>query len=216
MLSIEMYGFFIFCPYSQPNAHLEPVDFDKEFKEFQAEFDEYCNELDFLSYKLYPKDFKDFHNHWKKFGAVWDLPTKAFFFALKQNEEVFVEIGKGKHIIIKMLYIADADENGVRKVYFELNGQTRVIDVRDQNLKATKPVNRKVDGEGQVGAPLQGRIAEVKVKVGDDVKENQALFLIEAMKMETTVSAPKAGKVKAIILGSGDMVQQDDLVIELE
>lgn len=67
-----------------------------------------------------------------------------------------------------------------------------------------------------MGAALQGRIAEVKVKVGDDVKENQALFLIEAMKMETTVSAPKAGKVKAIILGSGDMVQQDDLVIELE
>jgi pyruvate carboxylase len=204
-------------PYTErPNAHLEPVDFEKEFEEFQKEFDVYCDELDFLSYKLYPKVFKDFYNSWLKYGAIWQLPTKAFFFALKQNEEVFVEIGKGKHIIIKMLYIADADESGMRKVYFELNGQTRVIDVRDQNLKSTKPTNRKVDGEHQVGAPLQGRIAEVKVKVGDKVKENQALFVIEAMKMETTVSSPEAGTVKAVYLNGGDMVEQDDLVVELE
>lgn len=204
-------------PYTErPNAHLEPVDFEKEFEEFQKEFDVYCDELDFLSYKLYPKVFKDFYNSWLKYGAIWQLPTKAFFFALKQNEEVFVEIGKGKHIIIKMLYIADADESGMRKVYFELNGQTRVIDVRDQNLKSTKPTNRKVDGEHQVGAPLQGRIAEVKVKVGDKVKENQALFVIEAMKMETTVSSPEAGTVKTVYLNGGDMVEQDDLVVELE
>ncbi|KYG75942.1 pyruvate carboxylase [Roseivirga spongicola] len=204
-------------PYTErPNAHLESVDFEKEFEEFQKEFDVYCDELDFLSYKLYPKVFKDFYNSWLKYGAIWQLPTKAFFFALKQNEEVFVEIGKGKHIIIKMLYIADADESGMRKVYFELNGQTRVIDVRDQNLKSTKPTNRKVDGEHQVGAPLQGRIAEVKVKVGDKVKENQALFVIEAMKMETTVSSPEAGTVKAVYLNGGDMVEQDDLVVELE
>jgi len=204
-------------PYTdKPNAHLKPVDFEKEFKAFQKEFDIYCDELDFLSYQLYPKVFKDFYQHWLKYGAVWHLPTKAFFFGLKPNEECFVEIGKGKHIIIKMLYIADADESGMRKVYFELNGQTRVIDVRDQNLKAAKPTNRKVDGEHQVGAPLQGRIAEVKVKVGDKVKENQPLFVIEAMKMETTVSSPEAGIVKAVYLASGAMVEQDDLVVEFE
>lgn len=204
-------------PYTdKPNAHLKPVDFEKEFKAFQKEFDIYCDELDFLSYQLYPKVFKDFYQHWLKYGAVWHLPTKAFFFGLKQNEECFVEIGKGKHIIIKMLYIAEAEDTGMRKVYFELNGQTRVIDVRDQNLKAAKPTNRKVDGEHQVGAPLQGRIAEVKVKVGDKVKENQPLFVIEAMKMETTVSSPESGTVKAVYLAGGSMVEQDDLVVELE
>lgn len=204
-------------PYTDlPNAHLEPVNFEKEFKAFQKEFDEYCDELDFLSYQLYPKVFKEFYQNWLKYGAIWQLPTKAFFFPLKQNEEVFVEIGRGKHIIIKMLYIADANESGIGKVYFELNGQTRVIDVRDQNLKDTKPTNRKVDGDHQIGAPLQGRIAEVKVKAGDTIKANQPLFVIEAMKMETTVSSPEAGKVKAVYLNGGAMVEQDDLVLELE
>lgn len=200
----------------RPNAHLEPIDFDKEFVAFQKEFDQYCNELDFISYKLYPKVFKDFYTHWTKYGEVSQLPTKAYFYALKQEEEVFVEIGRGKHIIIKMLYKSEPNEDGIRKVYFELNGQTRVISVKDQGYNVTKVSNRKVETEGDIGSPLQGRLAEVKVKVGDTIAANQGLFVIEAMKMETTVSANKAGKVKAVVLQAGSMVQQDDLVIEME
>ncbi|MFT6871381.1 MAG: pyruvate carboxylase, partial [Roseivirga sp.] len=200
----------------RPNAHLEPIDFDKEFVAFQKEFDQYCNELDFISYKLYPKVFKDFYTHWTKYGDVSQLPTKAYFYALKQEEEVFVEIGRGKHIIIKMLYKSEPNEDGIRKVYFELNGQTRVISVKDQGYNVTKVSNRKVETVGDIGSPLQGRLAEVKVKVGDTIAANQGLFVIEAMKMETTVSANKAGKVKAVVLQAGSMVQQDDLVIEME
>lgn len=204
-------------PYTdRPNAHLAPVDFDEEFKAFQKEFDEYCNELDFLSYQLYPKVFKEFYQHWLKFGAVWQLPTKAFFFGVKENEELFVEIGRGKHIIIKMLYKSEVNEEGMRKVFFELNGQTRVIEVRDKNYKVTKVQNQKVKNDKQVGAPLQGKLSEIKVKAGDAVKENDALFVIEAMKMETTVAAPKSGKIVKVHLTDGTMVEQDDVVVEFE
>jgi pyruvate carboxylase len=54
------------------------------------------------------------------------------------------------------------------------------------------------------------------VKPGDNVKENQPLFVIEAMKMESTITAPYAGKVKSVSLTEGTMVQQDDVVIEME
>lgn len=200
----------------RPNAHLEPVDFEKEFAAFQKEFDTYCNELDFLSYKLYPKVFKDFYDHWLKYGEVWNLPTPAFFYGLKENEELFVQIGKGKHIIVKMLYKSEPSDIGLRKVYFELNGQTRVIEVRDQGYKVTKAMNAKAETEKQVGSPLQGRLADVKVSAGDTVKEGQPLFVIEAMKMETTVSAPVTGKVKKVYLEPGAMLEQDDMVVELE
>ena len=63
---------------------------------------------------------------------------------------------------------------------------------------------------------LQGRLAEVKVKEGQEVKANAGLFVIEAMKMETTVSASKSGKVKKIHLQAGAMLDQEDLVIEME
>jgi pyruvate carboxylase len=200
----------------RPNAHLEPVDFEKGFEAFQKEFDEYCDELDFISYQLYPKVFKDFYGHWLTYGDVRHLPTKAFFYGLKENEEIFVQIGKGKHIIVKRLYKSKPDDNGVRKVYFELNGQTRVIEVKDQNYKVTKALNRKAESDNEIGSPLQGRLADVRVAPGQSVKDNEALFVIEAMKMETTVSAPKAGIVKKVHLSAGDMVHQEDLVIEFE
>lgn len=200
----------------RPNAHLTPVDFDKEFEQFQLDFDEYCDELDFISYQLYPKVFKEFYDNWLKYGEVRQLPTKAFFFGLKENEEIFVQIGRGKHIIVKKLYKSEPDENGLRKVYFELNGQTRVIEVKDQNFKVTKAQHRKAEGAKEIGSPLQGRLAELRVAVGQSVKENSALFVIEAMKMETTVSASKAGVVKKIHLPVGEMVYPEDLVIELE
>ncbi len=200
----------------RPNAHMEPVDFDKEFVAFQKEFDQYCDELDFLSYKLYPKVFKDFYTHWQKYGEVSKLPTKAFFYQLKQDEELFVEIGRGKHIIVKLRYIGEPNEDGMRSVHFDLNGQMRVIEVKDLSFNVTKFSNRKAEAANEIGSPLQGRLAEVKVKAGDTVKENQALFVIEAMKMETTVSAHITGKVRKVHLDVGAMVGQDDLVIEME
>ncbi len=200
----------------RPNAHLKPINFEKEFKAFQKEFDEYCNELDFLSYQLYPKVFKDFYDHHSNFGSLRQLPTPAFFYGLKENEELFVELGKGKAIILKKLYQSAPDEHGICKVYFEMNGQSRVIEVRDRGYKLDKPLNKKAEAAHEIGSPLPGRIGEVRVKAGDKVKKNQPLFVIEAMKMETTVAAPREGKVAKVHLESGAMVDQEDLVVELE
>lgn len=200
----------------RPNAHLEPIDFDKEMKLFQEEFDEYCDELDFLSYKLYPKVFKDFYNRWKMFGEVMKLPTKAFFYQMKENEEILVDLEKGKSIIIKFLYKSSPDESGQCDVYFELNGQTRMIRVIDQHISVSKPINRKAETDREIGAPIPGKIVEIKVKVGDQVKENDPLFVIEAMKMETTITATESGVVKAVYLSANDLVESNDLVLEFE
>ena len=54
------------------------------------------------------------------------------------------------------------------------------------------------------------------IENGDKVTQNSPLFIIEAMKMESTITASKAGTVKAILLTEKTMVQQDDLVIEME
>ena len=200
----------------RPNAHLEPIDFEAEFAEFQKEFDEYCNELDFLSFKLYPKVFREFYARWKQYGEVWRLPTHAFWYKLKPMEELFVEIGPGKHIIVKLLFVSEPDEAGMCTVSFDLNGQQRVIRVAKEGFQSSRPMHRKVDGEHHIGAPLQGKLATIMVKAGDTVKENQPLFIIEAMKMETTIAAPAAGKIASVVLPEGELVNQDDLVIEME
>ncbi len=200
----------------RPNAHLEPVNFHLEFEAFQEKFDSSLTILDFLSYSLYPKVFEDYYHRKQIYGEVTNIPTPAFFYGLKNNEEILVQIAKGKSIIIKMLYVSDPDEKGIRTVSFELNGQTRRIDVKDASFKATKPSHRKAESEHEIGAPLQGRIAKMLVEKGDEVVEDTPLFVIEAMKMETTVAAPFPGSVKSILINAGEMVEQDDLVIEME
>jgi pyruvate carboxylase len=195
------------------NEHLEPVDFDKEFEDFKKEFNSDSFE-DFLSYKLYPKVFKDYSDHVEQYGAVTDLPTPAFFYGMKTGEEIMVEIARGKNIIIEMQYMSEPDEEGMRFISFSMNGQTRKIRIRDNNIKVDKVSNVKAKSANEIGSPLQGRIAEIKVKEGEKVKKDQVLFVIEAMKMETSVASPVDGMVHKLHLDAGQLVEQDDLVVE--
>ena len=206
-------------PYTnRPNAHLQPIDFEKEFKEFQKQFDNECDELDFLSYKFYPKVFEDFHAFYREYADVSHLPSTAFFFGLAEEEEILVKISEGKTMLIKLIDIGTPDEDGKRRAIFELNGQTRQVYIRDHSVKVQKIQHQKASKTNpkDIGSPLQGKIAEILVKPGDKVKINTPLFVIEAMKMESTVTANEEGKVAEVILPAATVVEQDDLVIRLE
>ena len=69
-------------PYTDlPNAHLPPVDFEKEFETFQKQYDNYQGFSDFLSWKFYPKVFDEYYRFRKQYGDVSSLPTVNFFTA---------------------------------------------------------------------------------------------------------------------------------------
>jgi pyruvate carboxylase len=203
-------------PYtSRPNEHMQPIDFDKAFDDFKAKFGSEYTFLDLLSYLFYPKVFEEYAAHREQYGDVYYLPTTSFFYGLNADEETLIELAPGKSILVKMMYITESDEHGIRSVFFKLNGQTRAIDVKDKNFKVIAITNKKVSLENEIGAPLQGKLSKILVNIGDEIEKNTPLFAIEAMKMESTVVAPFAGKVKAILLKPGSLVAQDDVVIEL-
>ncbi|HEY0608602.1 MAG TPA: pyruvate carboxylase subunit B, partial [Chitinophaga sp.] len=198
----------------KPNEHLPPVDFDSDFAAFQLKYP-FAEFLDYLSYHMFPKVFDEFYHHAMVYGNVEAIPTPAFFYGLKLGEEILVTLGKGKTIIVKLLYVQPADESGMRTVVFELNGYTRRVQVRDHSVSSLVPVNRKVNNPDlEIGAPLQGKLSKLLVRAGDAVASNTPLFIIEAMKMETTVTATRNTKIKAVHLPEGTMVQQDDVVVE--
>lgn len=204
-------------PYTDlPNKYLQPVDFDKEFEEFLKTFDSKLTFLDFLSYKFYPKVFKGYYDHQKEYGNVSMIPTPVFFYGLKNMDEALIEIGEGKTIMVKLLYITDPDENGMRSVYFKLNGQTRHVEVKDNSIKVLKKQNQKISSPSHIGTPIQGLLSKIFIKEGTEIKKNSPLFTIEAMKMETTITAPRDLKIKRLHLSEQSMVESDDLVIECE
>ncbi|MBX7243056.1 MAG: pyruvate carboxylase [Bacteroidia bacterium] len=204
-------------PYTDlPNAHLAPANFEVEFEDFHRKFDSKLTFLDFLSYKMYPKVFEEYYQHVKEFGNISQLPTLPFFFPMKNNEEIMVPIDKGKNVLIRYMYMGEANEDGERDVFFKINGQTRSVHVKDKSVKSTKVANRKVQATNEVGVPLQGKLTKIFVKPGDTVVKNQPLFVVEAMKMETGISASAPGKIKQVLLSENIMVEQEDCVIVME
>lgn len=199
-----------------PGSVLDPVDFDTEFSQFQREFDNGQNELDFLSYKMYPDVFRGYYDHLKEFGEVHYLPTMAFFFGLNQGDEILVKLQRGKTIAIRFIYRSSTDDNGYCRVTFELNGQTRSVQVRDETVVPKTAAHRKAVESNEIGSPLMGRLASVMVESGDVVEKDTPIFVIEAMKMETTISAPYASTIKTLHLAAGELVEQGDLIVELE
>lgn len=67
-----------------------------------------------------------------------------------------------------------------------------------------------------VEAPMPGKILEVKVKVGDRVKEDDELAVLEAMKMENLIYAPAGGTVKEIRVDAGQNVSTGQVIILIE
>jgi len=195
---------------------LPDIDLEDALRKFNEKFPG-TTFLDFLSYQMFPRVYEEYYEYQNDYGEVSTIPTPYFFYPLKNNEELLVELGKGKTIHVKLIYVSDADETGMRTVSFELNGYSRTIKVKDNAVKSVKPQHRKVsDTMREIGAPLQGKLSIVLVKEGDKVEPGMPLFVIEAMKMESTVSAAKAGAVKQVHILSGTMVDQNDMVVEMD
>ena len=206
----------------RPNAHLEPIDFDSDFdvfrEKYQIGFSRPIVFEDFLSYILYPRVFEDAHEKYKLYGNTAILATENFFYGMKLQEEATIELEPGKSILVKLLSVGVPNEDGIRIVFFSVNGENRFVEIKDKSIHVKKEVNVKAEeqDENQYGAPLQGSLYKVLVKKGQEIKKNDHLFIIEAMKMETSITANKTGKVKSVTLKPGTMVMKGDLVLTLE
>jgi len=201
----------------RPGTLTPPIDFEKEVAEFKEKFGSDLTLTDFLSYKFYPKVFEDGLAFWRTYGDVSVVPSPIFFYGMNQGEDTTIEIAKGKTLLIRLLSIGPVDENGKRTVFFKLNGQTRNVDVQDKSIKVEQKEHRKINksNNNEIGAPLQGLLSKLFVKTGDKVAKNQPLFVIEAMKMETVITAHSDGIIQAIELKAGTLVNTNDLVVEL-
>ena len=74
----------------------------------------------------------------------------------------------------------------------------------------------EMDAEGKVRAPMPAQVLAVQVAEGVAVEKGQTLLLLEAMKMEIRLSAPRSGTVRRLLVETGQTVQRDQALLEIE
>ena len=204
----------------RPGALLKPVDFAAAKTEAEKKIGRPLNDQEVVTYLLYPRVFADFAEHRRMYSETSVLPTDVYFFGMQPAEEVSVDIEPGKTLIIKFLTVGDADESGRRLVFFELNGQPREVLVLDKALAGQGTVKARPKAEAgnplHVAAPMPGAVVAVAVAVGEQVTVGQKLLTLEAMKMETTLYAERAGRIAEVLTRAGTQVEGSDLLIRYE
>ena len=203
----------------RPGDLLEPIDFDavkEHLKEYKHVGE--VDDRDAVSWVMFPKVVENFYKHWDEYGYISRLGSHVFFHGLAVGETNKVDIEDGKTLVIKYLGLGDKHEDGTRTVLFELNGSAREVDVRDKKAEATATKVTMADptDKSQVGASIPGAVSKINVKVGDKVEENQALIIVEAMKMETSVTARMAGTVEEILVEANQTVKAGQLLIKIK
>ena len=129
-----------------------------------------------------------------------------------------MEIDQGKTLIIKLISIGQPQQNGKRILYFDLNGQSRELLIDDNSIEVISSMIPIADSTNpnHIAATMPGTVLKVLTSNGNQVKRGDHLLITEAMKMETTVQAPKDGVIKQIYVKAGDGLSVGNLLIEFE
>ncbi|OQM74576.1 pyruvate carboxylase [Manganibacter manganicus] len=200
----------------RPGSLLKPADLDAERKMISDKLGRSLSNQEFASWLMYPKVFSDFAAAQESYGPVSVLPTPSYFYGMKPADEIFLDLEKGKTLVVRCLGIGDADDKGMVTVFFELNGQPRRVKVPDRTHGAgAAKARRKAEpgNDAHVAAPMPGVVSAVPVVAGQAVRAGDVLLSIEAMKMETALHAERDGVIAEVLARAGDQIDAKDLLI---
>ena len=203
----------------RPGELLEPEDFDAIRKKLQEELGLEGNDKEVISYALYPKVFEDYVKSIRKDGNFRYMGSDIFFHSLAEGETCEVKMGEGRVLVVRLQEVRPVDSEGMREAIFEVNGNRRIIKIKDKTVTANSSnsvLYANEDDPMEIGANIPGNIIKVLVKEGEKVEANQPIAVIEAMKMETNILASAAGTVERIYVSEGQQVKAGEMVAKLK
>ncbi|HZJ76262.1 MAG TPA: pyruvate carboxylase, partial [Oscillospiraceae bacterium] len=199
---------------------LEPEDFDFIAKHLKEKYNVNPNKENVVTYALYPRVYEEYLDYMDEYGDSSRMGSDVFFHGLYEGETSEIEIAEGKVLIVKLQEIGGLDNEGNRTVVFEVNGNRREIKIFDKAsgtsdeqtfIQMADPTNKF-----EIGAIIPGVVGKILVKKGDEVKENQSIILLEAMKMETNITSPMAGIVDSVLVKEMQQVKAGELLMRLK
>jgi pyruvate carboxylase len=201
----------------RPGELLPPVDFEKVRAELLEKHGGPVEDEHVISSVLYPSVFDDYIRHRKRYGLVSLLDTRIFHEGMKPGESGTIELEPGKTLFLTLNSISEVAADGTREVVFELNGARREVRVADTSsgvkAEAMPMADKKIPGE--VGATMPGSLVKLFVTEGQKVEAGAPLLTLEAMKMETQVTAPIGGVIRDVMYSPGDRVETGALLLRV-
>jgi pyruvate carboxylase len=209
---------------TRPGAALPPADIAAIRAKVKADLkrgtedseDDTLDDEDLNGYLMYPKVFMDYRARHRTYGPVRTLPTHTFFYGMQMGEQITAEIDSGKRLEILLQTVGATSDTGQVKVFFELNGQPREVSVPNRSVKAKVVARAKADAAnvGHIAAPMPGLVIGIVAKPGQNLAKGDIILQLEAMKMQTVVTAERAGQLRAIHVKMGDQIEVKDLLAE--
>ncbi len=101
----------------------------------------------------------------------------------------------------------------------KVNNNTYTVSISDATDQLIKDMGFTVGASKQVNeikAPMPGLILDINVNVGDEIKEDDPLLILEAMKMENSILSPRNGIIKSVGVTKGEAVDKGVLLVEFE
>jgi pyruvate carboxylase len=208
----------------RPGELLAPLDFDAISEKLSTKYRIEPTMKDILSYALYPEVFEGYLKFRAQYGDLGRIGSDVFFHGLSEGETIEAEVAEGKALMIKLLTIGKPDQEGNRTLVFEVNRNRREIKIKDKNSTMRDSKNGEFtavemadpDNINEIGSPIPGTVISVLVKEGEQVAENQAIVVVEAMKMETRITSPKAGTIASVNVSVGQQVKSGELLIVIK
>jgi len=216
----------------EPLYHIRPADLlEPELEKTREEAIKVGakSEEDVLSYALFPLVAKEFFE-WREKGEPY-VPELEEKEEKRENIPVeFVITVHGEQYHVQIAGRGERTQEG-RTFFVRLDGRLEEVLLRPvRELSPTevvsgdlstlgtevKPKRSKPVALGDVASPISGKIVNIKVKPGDEVKEGDVLFVVEAMKMENEVHSPISGVVEEVLAQVGETVNPDEVVVRIK
>lgn len=169
---------------------------------------------------IYNKKFKKVKNLYQvkvnnTFSFDINEQTDVNIDCLQLSETKFHVLSKNKSYKTEII-----DANFNEKSYtIKVNNNTYNINIFNHLDTLIKEMGFEIGASkivNEIKAPMPGLILDIFAKIGLEVKENDALLILEAMKMENTLTSPRNGIIKSISVTKGNTVEKNQLLIEFE
>lgn len=206
----------------RPGELLPPDDFDEIKRHLVEDIGVKGTDREQLSYAMYPKVYEDYVKKIEDHGNFRNMGSDVFFHGIAVGETCEINLEQGKTMVVTLVHMRKPDEAGNRELTFSVNGNRKVITIKDRSALIKSEMSGSSihyasnDDPNEVGANIPGTILKILVDKGDTVKKGQPIAIIEAMKMETNVIAPRDGEIEKVYVKEAESVKAGQLIAILK